>query len=879
MRQNKRLAINLTAQTINFAVNIGINFLLTPFIIKNIGSESYGFVGLANSFIIYAELITIALNSMAGRFIIIKIYQNDRENTNRYFTSVFCANLITAMTLIIPAFLIVINLNKIVHISSNITDVKLLWMFIFSNFIINIVFTTFGLATYSKDRFDLSSMLGITSSLIRVIVLTIAYRFFPANVWYLGLSTVLCTFYTLALNIYFTKRLLPEIKIQRKYFDFAAIKEIISSGIWNALTKLSQIFTSGVDLLITNIFISSIDMGVLALAKTVPNFIINFIVTISNVFNPQITKQYAKNDNVDLVHSVKNAMKLITVVSTIPNAFLLVFGVAFYKLWVPGEDAVRLQILSFLTVANLCITGPLQPLYQIFTITNKVKKNSIIMIIYGIVSVSFTLLLLKTTNLGVYCVVGVSILLSFIISLVFHIPYGAICLGLDWKTFYPEIGKSIVSFLMLSFFYFALKFVLPTDSWPRLFISLFICGCIGLLSNIFLLLSKRERKLLANQILKNFPEKRSMKKVLIMNDFIHGGGVEKLMKDLTTYLCDNEFHITILTPNYENEFYQLYDNSIHYLYINHSLSHKITLLTRIYNKVMGIINQTKIESYIKKSNYDIAIAFKEGPCMSFVAKLKVPKKLAWIHIDYNVLHWTKNYYKGKEELECMRRFNKVVCVSRTVMEGVRQKVGDPGNLCVVYNPLNKQDIMLKADELVSDITPPVDRLLFVTVGRLSKLKGYQRLLKVCYELNQLGHEYELWILGEGEDEVELKEYSEQRNLYNVKFLGYQANPYKYMKAADWFVCSSISESFGIALQEAIALGVPVITTYCPGACELIREERHGIIVDNSEEGIMKGMIKAFNNLELSADYKNKIGQENNIEMDSFQGILDLFETD
>jgi glycosyltransferase involved in cell wall biosynthesis len=365
------------------------------------------------------------------------------------------------------------------------------------------------------------------------------------------------------------------------------------------------------------------------------------------------------------------------------------------------------------------------------------------------------------------------------------------------------------------------------------------------------------------------------KKVLIMNDFIQGGGVEKLMKDITTYLRDNNFRITILTPDYKSEFYQLYDKRIHYLYVNHRLSHKMTFFARIYNRAMRIINQARMVSYIKKSNYDIAIAFKEGPCMSFIAKLRIPKKLAWIHIDYNVLHWTKHLFKNKEELECMRRFEKVVCVSRSVMEGVRQQVGDPGNLCVIYNPLNKQNIISKATEQVTDITPTADRLLFVTVGRLSKLKGYHRLLKVCYELNQRGYQYELWILGEGEDKAALKEYAKQRNLRNVKFLGYQDNPYKYMKKADWFVCSSISESFGIALQEAIALGVPVITTYCPGACELLQEELHGIIVENSEKGILEGMIKVLKNLELSADYKNKIGQVNNLALNSFQDILDL----
>jgi O-antigen/teichoic acid export membrane protein len=498
VNKNKQLAINIIAQTTNFFVTMGINFFLTPFLIMNIGSEAYGFVGLANNFVIYAQLVTIALNSMAGRFIIIKIYQNDKESSNKYFTSVFYANLITALFLVIPALLVVFNLNNIVHISNYIFDIKLLWLFIFSDFIINIIFSTYSIATYAKNRFDISSKLGITSNLLRVLILVIAYGFFPSTVWYLGLSTLICTFYNLSWNIYYTRKLLPQIQVKKKYFDFHAIKEIIASGVWNTLTKLSQIFTSGFDLLITNIFISSYDMGVLALAKTVPNFIINFIISISNVFNPQITKLYAKNTKTELINSIKNSMRFITIISTIPNAILLVLGADFFKLWVPGEDVVKLQILSFLTIANLCITGPLQPIYQIFTITNKVKKNSIVMISYGIVSLLLTLLILETTNLGIYSVVGVSLLLSFAVSLLFHIPYGSYCLGVNWKVFYPEIGKSVLSFIMLSLVYYIIKRILPTNTWLSLFFSFFVCGAIGLVINLYLIFNKNERKFITD---------------------------------------------------------------------------------------------------------------------------------------------------------------------------------------------------------------------------------------------------------------------------------------------------------------------------------------------------------------------------------------------
>ena len=44
--QNKQLAINMLAQVVVFLVQMGINFLLTPFIVKSLGVEAYGFVGL-----------------------------------------------------------------------------------------------------------------------------------------------------------------------------------------------------------------------------------------------------------------------------------------------------------------------------------------------------------------------------------------------------------------------------------------------------------------------------------------------------------------------------------------------------------------------------------------------------------------------------------------------------------------------------------------------------------------------------------------------------------------------------------------------------------------------------------------------------------------
>lgn len=63
----KQTTINLIASLVSFGINLAINFFLTPYLIRTLGTESYGFIGLANDFVQYAGIITSALNVMAGR--------------------------------------------------------------------------------------------------------------------------------------------------------------------------------------------------------------------------------------------------------------------------------------------------------------------------------------------------------------------------------------------------------------------------------------------------------------------------------------------------------------------------------------------------------------------------------------------------------------------------------------------------------------------------------------------------------------------------------------------------------------------------------------------------------------------------------------------
>ena len=74
---NKQLVLNIVATIINFFVGLGINFGITPYIIHTLGADVYGFLPLANNFTGYILIVTTALNSVANRFITIKVQGDD----------------------------------------------------------------------------------------------------------------------------------------------------------------------------------------------------------------------------------------------------------------------------------------------------------------------------------------------------------------------------------------------------------------------------------------------------------------------------------------------------------------------------------------------------------------------------------------------------------------------------------------------------------------------------------------------------------------------------------------------------------------------------------------------------------------------------------
>lgn len=511
MSKNKQLFINMFANTLNLIANLAISFFITPIIIGKLGSESYGFVTLSNNFVNYISLITVALNSVSGRFITIKIHRNDYKGANIYYNSVLVANIVLTGILIVPSVIFIYNLEKLINISpSLVVQVKLLFALVFFSFFISIIGNVYYVATFARNRLELSAMRNMGLNVFRSVFLIAIFSIFKPNILWIGATSVIVSVLTVIVNYSLSKKLLPQLKINIKGFKLYAVKELLSSGCWNTLSQLGQTLLNGLDLLLTNLFVSPALMGVLAVSKTVPDVLGSIAGTLVSAFSPSYTILYAQGKIDELLKDIKQSIKIVGLIFGIPLGGWVVLGYEFFSLWVPTEDTALLYKLSIISSLGLLVNGGVSCIFNIFSVTNKLKVNSISLIVSGLLNSLIVLILLKTTNLSIYAVAGVSVVILIFRNLFVTIPYAAkSCLGQKWYFFYVDVLKTIINTAFVCAIGFVVKKLIPVTTWGELILDAIIIAVISLFAEFIFLLKKEEKKIILMKLTSSLNKHRS----------------------------------------------------------------------------------------------------------------------------------------------------------------------------------------------------------------------------------------------------------------------------------------------------------------------------------------------------------------------------------
>ncbi|MGB6084784.1 glycosyltransferase [Moheibacter sp.] len=362
------------------------------------------------------------------------------------------------------------------------------------------------------------------------------------------------------------------------------------------------------------------------------------------------------------------------------------------------------------------------------------------------------------------------------------------------------------------------------------------------------------------------------KKILIRIGSLRHGGAEKVLTTFLKNLPSDKYEIDLLLNLYSGKYLSEIPDWINIYYLN-----KGEMITTnrpqdipqkafrvIYQKLLKTFPQLLYKFILKGKKYDIEFAAIHGLRDDILnSPDKSSKKIVWIHND---LRKTEFHDYTDEEIRKFFGFDKIMVISEQIQQDFENQAKtevEKSRIVRIYNPLDTQEILDKAELFQNQYDFSKEEPVFVSVGTVFPQKGFDRLLKVHKKLLDEGFKHRILIVGDGYDFENVKQLKSELGVdKTATMLGFTDNPYPYFKAADFFILSSRYEGFPTVLYEAIVLKKTIVATDVSGVREMLNDGELGLIVENSEEGIYEGMKQVWTNPEISNSYQKKLENYN-----------------
>jgi glycosyltransferase involved in cell wall biosynthesis len=241
-------------------------------------------------------------------------------------------------------------------------------------------------------------------------------------------------------------------------------------------------------------------------------------------------------------------------------------------------------------------------------------------------------------------------------------------------------------------------------------------------------------------------------------------------------------------------------------------------------------------SFSRRNRFDVAHIHALSRALPWLVQLSGAKPILHLHgrIDESVSH--------SPVVRTPRGVAAVITTSKCVANTVQAKL-----VRTVYPAVTIPEVAVQRDR-------PNGVVVIGTAARLEPVKGLEFLLRAFARIRQNNPDTLLEIAGDGSQRDALE--SQARNLGiadSVRFLGWVSDVQSVMRRWHIFALASVEEGFGLAVLEAMALGLPVLATAVGGIPEIVTDDKDGLLIDpRNVDHLANGLERLINSPELCA---------------------------
>jgi O-antigen/teichoic acid export membrane protein len=403
-----------------------IGFFMMPFLVGRLGEHDYGIWIVATSLVGTYYLVDFGLSASVMRFAAVSVGTGDTGQLSRVVSTALTIYIALAVLIVILSLGLSAWAPSWEVAAGDAGDFRQVILITGVSLALGFPFKAFAGILQARLRYDLMSMIGLTSTLVgtAITVWLVSRGHGIVALAYVGLCTSVVTD---LLFLGFARREAPGLEVRRALFDVGLVKELASFSVWSFLIQVSNQLRFRIDALVIGSFRSASDVTRYSVGARLSEIPDGMLYQTTNIVQPLLTGYHALGQRSQLLEALRLYTRVNVTLGVFAAGMLIILGEAFINRWMGPEYSVSVIVLYALALTR-CVGFMLNPLDNSLYAIGKIKGLAAINVLDALLNLGLSLWLVRS-----YGIVGVALgtLIPMVVTrLVLVVPYA--CLKLDW---------------------------------------------------------------------------------------------------------------------------------------------------------------------------------------------------------------------------------------------------------------------------------------------------------------------------------------------------------------------------------------------------------------------------------------------------------------
>ena len=416
----RRFSINTAASLMNHGFQIAVGIWYTPYLLSKLPEQVYGIIPLTTAFLQYMLLLMTSLSASIGRYVTADLSRGDIRAANATFNGFFFGGLklVIGLSAAIAVFCIVLPIRVPAGYDG---EARFLAAAIFGSTLLLGFSNCFDTAIWATSRFEIRHMIESAAILLRNGGVVLLFALAAPSIWQVGVAVIAAAVLQTAALFLVWKKLTPELHIDSKAMTDETRGIIYTTGRWVLIVNLGTALLMSSDLIVINRFYDTAQGAKYAVVLLWITILRSIFGSLMAGLTPSMVALEARKDHDYLFALMSRSIRLSGALGAHCSAILAGMALPVLTVWLKkpwvGETAPVAWILLLPLSLEISFNSLLP---AILTTKDRVRTQAIASCVIAVLGVTAGVVLVQTTNLGMYGVAlataGASILRYAIVN-------------------------------------------------------------------------------------------------------------------------------------------------------------------------------------------------------------------------------------------------------------------------------------------------------------------------------------------------------------------------------------------------------------------------------------------------------------------------------